>query len=92
MKIFTRMLILHILGIEIINRYERKRRQQITGSIKGRNKTKIGCFSDGITNKIPQVNIANGPRSIFRTWIYEWRIDKVSVISTRRKVKKEYEL
>ena len=51
--------------------------------------TKTLCFSDNVTNKIPQVNIAIGPRSIFKTWRYEWWIDKVSVISTRIK---EYEL
>jgi len=76
-----------ILGIDIIKRYERKRKQQIIGSTRRLYITRTWCFSDNTINKIPQVNITNGPSNIFRTWRNEWLIDRVSIISTRIKSK-----
>jgi hypothetical protein len=56
-----------ILGTAIIKRYEKKRKQQIIGSTRRENITKTSCFFGNVTNKIPQVNIAIGPISIFNT-------------------------
>lgn len=55
-----------LLGTAIINKYERKRKQQIIGSTRRLNKTRTSCLSDKNTNKIPQTNIVSGPSNVFK--------------------------
>ena len=59
-----------------------KRKQQITGSTRRLYNMRMSFFSTKITNKIPLINIENGPNHMWTIWKIEERIERLSVINT----------